>query len=539
MMIIFLQKILPSSVFSLFVNKEKQYRLWTKSIPYFVLFTFVLLLYIPVLNAPFIWDDEVMIIGNPLIRSWESIHDIFLSSAFGGKLSSSSFYRPIQILTFLINFQFSGLDPFWFRLTNVVIHGISTVLVYELFKHFNLTAKASFIAALIFGIHPVHLECTTYISGRGDALYLLCCLASFLCLLRNGFFWKTACISFFLMAIVTKENSIILPFLILIYMWKAEIYKKSFWICFAIQICIALVYMVPRLIPAWSGHQTEIPLSFIAQANIVERLLTLSYILPTYLRLLIFPYPLHMEYLTVIKDWSNLYIWLWFPLSILGLGGLYFIIKDKSYYYAGLLWFFIGLAPVSQVLIPLAATLREHWVYMASIGYFLILGKLLMDYPKIGIGIAALLIPLYTGFTLDRNKDWMDPMQFYTHDLFYEPNSFLINNNIGVLHYRNGNFKEAERYFEKAIYVSPAPGYSISYNNLGVLKMKENDIKTAENYFTTSTLIDKNAEAYTNLVKTKIMSNKISEAKKITEMGLSFNPYSENLKKIKDLLNQY
>jgi len=538
-MTIILQKILPSFLFHLFFNQENQSRSWTKYLPYFALFTFVLLLYMPVLNAPFIWDDEVMVLGNPLIKSWYYINDIFLSSAFGGKLSSNSFYRPIQILTFLINFQFSGLDPFWFRLTNVIIHASSTLLVYQLFKHFNLTTKASFISALIFGIHPVHLECTTYISGRGDALYLLCCLGSFLCLLRNGLFWKIACILLFLIAVITKENSIILPFLILIYMWKTKIYKKSFWISLSIQFCIALVYVAPRLIPAWSGHQTEIPLSFIAQANLFERLLTLSYLLPTYLRLLIFPYPLHMEYLTVIKDWSNIYIWVWFPLSIFGLGSLYFLIKDKSYYYAGLLWFFIGLAPVSQVLIPLAATLREHWVYMASIGYFLILGKLLMDYPKIGMGIAALLIPLYTGFTLDRNKDWMDPMQFYTHDLLHEPNSFLINNNIGVLHYRNGNFKEAETYFEKAIYVSPAPGYSISYNNLGVLKMKKNDMKTAENYFATSASIDGNAEAYTNLVKIKIIENKIPEAKKITEMGLAFNPYSENLKKIKDLLNQY
>ena len=87
-----------------------------KKMKWLILIGIVFLLYAPVLDAPFLWDDEVMVLANPFIRSWDSIHYIFSSSAFGSSLSSSDFYRPIQILSYLINFQlYTNLSEYNFK----------------------------------------------------------------------------------------------------------------------------------------------------------------------------------------------------------------------------------------------------------------------------------------------------------------------------------------------------------------------------------------------------------------------------------------
>jgi tetratricopeptide (TPR) repeat protein len=197
------------------------------------------------------------------------------------------------------------------------------------------------------------------------------------------------------------------------------------------------------------------------------------------------------------------------------------------------LWISIGLAPVSQVFFPLAATLREHWPYLASIGYFLILARLLDENKQFIFPVGIFLTVFYMGLTFYRNQDWMDPLTLYRHDLVYEPRSFLLHNNIGVVFFKEQKLEEAKKYFENAIYFSPVPGYSVAYNNLGVICLSQGDRVLAERYFIKSIEIDRYANAFANLIKLKLEQNQIDQARQILTQAIQENPYALQLRLIK------
>src|SRR4051794_11798486 len=98
----------------------------------------------------FFWGDEVLVVEKPLLRSLSSVPDLFTHGFWAGE---GSYYRPLSILTYLINYQISELDPFWFHFTNMVIHILVSLTLYFLLRwHFR--EWASFWPALLFCLHP-------------------------------------------------------------------------------------------------------------------------------------------------------------------------------------------------------------------------------------------------------------------------------------------------------------------------------------------------------------------------------------------------
>src|SRR5262249_16900915 len=99
----------------------------------------------------FCWDDEVLILGNPLLRSFSFIPTLFTKGFWAG---DGSYYRPLSILSYLIDYQLLGLDPLWFHLENILIHIFGSIaLFFALRWHFS--ERASFWPALLYCLHPV------------------------------------------------------------------------------------------------------------------------------------------------------------------------------------------------------------------------------------------------------------------------------------------------------------------------------------------------------------------------------------------------
>ena len=79
------------------------------------------------IQGPFLWDDEEMVVNNPSIKSIQSIQHIFQSSAFGESFNPSKFYRPIQILTYSLDYIMWGMNATGFHLTSIfyIAHFVS------------------------------------------------------------------------------------------------------------------------------------------------------------------------------------------------------------------------------------------------------------------------------------------------------------------------------------------------------------------------------------------------------------------------------
>lgn len=523
--------------------KQERYFNW------FVLgmaFVVIVLGYHHILNAPFLWDDEVMVVQNIFIQKWSYLKEIFTSSAFGETAVQGRFYRPFQIFTYNIDYQVWGLNAFGFHLTSLCLHGLNTTLFFLVLKRLLKHRLSICVITLIYAIHPIHIESVTYISGRGDVLFLTFNLLSIWLFLKGcqhnsrSLWWVPV---MYLGSLLTKENGMPLPLFLAGFFFLYDDLafkrsKKSILIVLGGLMTMMIVYTVWRLGGAiGAGNGT---LSHIAYASTWERLLTVPWILLTYLKLFIFPYPLHMEYHHVTKQLSHPSIWLGIPVIIgviaLSIKGL----QNKKMALVYWSWFFIGLGPVYCVLVPLASTLREHWLCFPALGLWLLLGlyidenknrfELDTTVGKVFVGSLFVSVLLLLGATYERNQQWTDPALLYEHDVQLEPKSFLLHNNLGVIQYRNKDYKKAKASFEASIKNSPNPsGYGTAHNNLGVIIENEGDLNAAAEHYFLSIRHSKYYLGYTNLTRIWIIQGKWAQAYKVAEEGLVTNPFSEEL----------
>src|SRR3989344_7474333 len=121
------------------------------------------------LNNPLFWDDDEWIKGNAFVHSFSYLKEIFTQNVEAGFGLQSNYYRPLLLLSFLFNYVLHGVASFGYHLLSNSIHIANGVLVFVLLAKF-LSSRASFIAALLFLIHPAQTEAVTYISGRGDPM---------------------------------------------------------------------------------------------------------------------------------------------------------------------------------------------------------------------------------------------------------------------------------------------------------------------------------------------------------------------------------
>lgn len=171
----------------------------------------VLAVMFPVLNNGFVnWDDADYITGNQALRgAWLDALTCFLG-----------YYQPLTVLTYKAEFVLFGLDPFPYHFTSLILHLICCVSAFYLFIALGARRSSAFIGALLFGIHPVHVEPVAWISGRKELLWGIFAFWTLICYIRfidtrlNKFaVWS---LLFFVLAVLSKPFALVIPFAILL-----------------------------------------------------------------------------------------------------------------------------------------------------------------------------------------------------------------------------------------------------------------------------------------------------------------------------------
>ena len=482
-------------------------------------------LYANTFQNEFVWDDDELIVRNPYIKSWRHLQDIFTRDLFYHANGSSSF-RPIQSLSLMLDYHFWRLNPFGYHLTNILLHISAAILVYLLVNLISSGNRAlSLITGLIFITHPIHTQAVTYISGRADLLagvFSLLTIYLYIYPVR-----KKLSIFSFILAILSKESALILPLILILYdillgekkggqqatsLRGAIATKQSKKLRLrSLSRAIQLRLLPPYLIRGRNDKARDLArndtipnelfriprhLYFFAVVGIYAgirfflinfkskplldehtlytRMLTAVKAGISYIRLLFLPVGLHMERsIPHAKSILEPDV-----LVSIGLLSIFFIFIFKLYRYSriacfGFIWFFLNLLPVSNCLIPLNATIAEHWLYLPSIGFFLgaaALGLKLTSSKKPVIrqlNASALIAALafYSILTINRNRDWRDSITLYENTLKYSK-SIRVLNNLAVAYHSKGQTKKAIRYLKEIVRVAPA--YTKAYINLAM-----------------------------------------------------------------------
>src|SRR5205823_11202922 len=156
--------------------------------------TLVVLVFVahaPALRATFVWDDTALILRDPLIRSWRLIPEGFQHFLFTDA-TPSNFYRPIQRLTYALDYAAFTFRPAGYHVSSILCHiGAALALLLlsqELLRLFGVEERKrrriAFLATLAWVIHPVQTAAVVYISGRADPLAAACGFLGLYCAIR-------------------------------------------------------------------------------------------------------------------------------------------------------------------------------------------------------------------------------------------------------------------------------------------------------------------------------------------------------------------
>jgi len=123
--------------------------------------------YLPVRNYGFVdYDDSSYFFNNPHVLtglSWPNIHWAFSSSQYAN-------WHPLTWLSLMLDAALFGHGPAAPHLTNVVLHAANSILVFLLFLRMTRAVWRSAAVAMLFAIHPLHVESVAWISERKDVL---------------------------------------------------------------------------------------------------------------------------------------------------------------------------------------------------------------------------------------------------------------------------------------------------------------------------------------------------------------------------------
>lgn len=487
--------------------------LWAASwLHLLVLFTVTFAIYSPSLAGRFLWDDNALITGNPLVRSPIFLQEVFGHSLFPG--NTSLHYRPLQTASFIFDYWLWGKDPFGYHLTNLVFQGLSVGLLYTLLKRLLpalVPGQAprprawaelwAFGIALLWAVHPAHNAAIAYIAGRADPMaFMFSALAWLGCerALRSANLghslrrtaWALLAAACFFCALASRESAMIwlLIFGFYLFFFQPGAHsRRQVWFVIASALLVLAGYLALRLRVPPPLHTPEVP-SF----GPGGRILLLFQALGSYAQLLLYPSRLFMDrHLASESALSSgvspaLGHWL-LPVTLLGYGVAAMLVVScrrpgagRTLRRFGVSWFLAGFLPISNLL-TLNASMADHWLYLPSVGLLLVVAGWLMElpagfalpgpWPSRALTFAGFVVVALGARTYVRSGDWCDARNFYAKTIADGGDNARMRFNLAVACVRAGDQPAAERVLKEIS--ARWPHYSPAPNLLGQLSAKD------------------------------------------------------------------
>src|SRR6202158_3423493 len=211
-------------------------------LPLLVLVTFVV--YSGSLSFVFVWDDWPQIVNNPIIRTWSNLPLAFGSDFWSRVGRQQVSYRPLCVAWSMLNYTLFGLRPWGWHLGAVLLHVGAVAAVFWLVRRLGLEYWTAALAALIFALHPVHIEPVTWISAASDTMVTLFAALAFAAFLngrdaepnfqrnsekRKTAAWRISSLALLACALLTKEMAVMFSALVAIYAWLHPAQKNASW----------------------------------------------------------------------------------------------------------------------------------------------------------------------------------------------------------------------------------------------------------------------------------------------------------------------
>ncbi len=454
------------------------------------------LVYLRCLRNGYVFDDHEMIIVNRYIGDWRFLWEAFVNDSWWFRdpahLPQSHYYRPLQDVWLGLNYQVFGLNPIGPHALMVMLHLGAVVLAYRIATKLTADRGAGLLAALMFGLLPVHAEAVIWATAIPESLAGTLQLGAFYFYLRYRDFhlrsalaWSLAC---FGGALLSHESAIAFPLLIVAHTFlfrpidrapsSSTSLPERIWrggrgalMLAAPFIIIAIIYLLARL--AVLGFITRRDVN--NQATLAQIILTVPTVVARNLAVIINPFeagPSH-RITWVSTAWSPDF---WMPavgLGLLGLAGLTALAdsRNRKLYAFSVAWVFIAMAPVLNlgILYP-NALVADRYMYFSSFGWCLMAAQAMValapSKPNLAPAAGAIVgvLALIYGVTLWHVQHfWHDEIALFSHCIDRFPESGFCHNRLGMALQAIGDLKGAEQELTIAFKLDPRD-YAAQYD---------------------------------------------------------------------------
>ena len=476
-----------------------------KYIPYLILFILLLTIVVysnSIRNEFTNWDDDAYVQENADIKeiSAHNIKNIFTSYY-------QSMYLPATIISFAAEYKLFKYNPIAYHLDNLILHLINIVLVFIFILKLTKKQEIAFIVSLFFAIHPMHVESVSWISERKDVLYAVFFMLSLIYYFNHiteqrktnlkGLNYILSVI-FFILAALSKSAAVVLPAILLLTDYYTGRKLKLNLIIEKIPFfIISLIFLI---IMKYSFKDTmNVDNSYF---NIHNRIFIISYGIIFYIVKVFIPLKLSVYYPFEGTDYN-------LPLSYyLSLAGVLIIIiavifikKFRKEIIFGMIFYFITVAMVIQIVPFGSVIVADRYAYIPYIGLFFIIGHVFsyyfnkintIEFRYILLVCAGLLTIFYSYLTYERNKVWQNNESIWTDVTDKYPVKFAC--------YQLGLAKENDKQYEQALLLFNKALLTDSldtkvYNAIGIVKCKLKDFAGAIPYFDIALKIKPDFEA--------------------------------------------
>ena len=500
------------------------------------------------LRVPFYFDDLTKIVENPHIRlnrlAWSEISQIPRGQQTG---------RSLPFFTFALNYYFHQDQAEGYHLVNIFIHICCSFLVFLIAGHtLRQCGRESLLipllAALLWLTHPLHIQSVTYLVQRINslaALFFLMCLWLYI-RFRQGvtapdpdqsafcrYLPAAGAMIFGIMALLSKQNTAILPIVILLYEWHffqnrdpAWLKNKGTWFLFLIPllILISFVYLgndpLGRILAGYADKPFTLG----------QRLLSEGRVIIYYISLLAFPHPdrLILDYDFPASTGLTSPATTLAALAALAamLIGAWRMRQNRLASFA-VLWFLVTLVVESSVIG--LALIFEHRTYLPSVFPAIALAAGLGRsgrWRPLAVVLLTALIACNGYWTMERNRVWQDRLAFWRDGAEKSPAKARPHNNYGMAAREADDFETAITEYEQAIALARGTDQAFPLNNLGMLYFQRGDTDKAMAFFEKAIQADPDFfKPYMNLGSLFNLTGDNQKALAFLKRAAQINPY--------------
>jgi len=480
------------------------------------LFAVVLVAYLPVIRTGgYVWDDDDYIVENETLRDLHGLYRIWFDILPApGDYPLPQYYPAVHTL-FWTQYQLWGLEPMGFHLVNVLLHGLNALLLWRVLRRLEL--PGAWVAAAVFGLHPVHVESVAWVAELKNVLSGTFYLGAMLAYLsfdplpadgtRGPRRWGMYGLALFLFlwALLSKTITASLPVVLLLLAWwkRGSLGRREILPTlpmFAIGVPMAWL-------TAWMEKHVVGAIGEDWAFSWIERLLIAGRASWFYATKILWPHPIIYIYpkWPIHSAWSwaltlaavAVPVALWLSRGRLGRGPLVAVAA-----------FGVSVAPALGFIPHFLMRyffVADHFQYLASIGVIALavgsaatLVKRIPALRPVAIGAAVLVVAVLGMLTWKQGHAYDDEATLWRDTLTKNPESWVAHHNLGQILLVERRYAEAAEHLEQALRIDP--GLAEAHNNLGLAAERLGRTAEARSHYLEALRLDPRlADAHINL----------------------------------------